>query len=63
MGSRAACCCRCSPASAFLYYRRRFTTGRFQFVYGLNATILFGTDTFLSNCARVADNYDFYSVR
>ena len=34
-----------------------------EFVYGLNATILFGTDTFLSGYARVADNYDFYSVR
>jgi acyl-[acyl-carrier-protein]-phospholipid O-acyltransferase / long-chain-fatty-acid--[acyl-carrier-protein] ligase len=34
-----------------------------EFVYGMNATILFGTDTFLSGYARVADNYDFYSVR
>jgi acyl-[acyl-carrier-protein]-phospholipid O-acyltransferase/long-chain-fatty-acid--[acyl-carrier-protein] ligase len=34
-----------------------------EFVYGLNATILFGTDTFLSGYARAADNYDFYSVR
>jgi len=34
-----------------------------EFVYGVNATILFGTDTFLSGYARVADNYDFYSVR
>jgi acyl-[acyl-carrier-protein]-phospholipid O-acyltransferase/long-chain-fatty-acid--[acyl-carrier-protein] ligase len=34
-----------------------------EFVYGVNATIFFGTDTFLSGYARVADNYDFYSVR
>ena len=34
-----------------------------EFVYGVNATILFGTDTFLAGYARVADNYDFYSVR
>ena len=34
-----------------------------ELAYGTNATILFGTDTFLSGYARVADNYDFYSVR
>ena len=34
-----------------------------ELAYGLNATILFGTDTFLQGYARVADNYDFYSVR
>lgn len=34
-----------------------------EMVYGINATILFGTDTFLAGYARVADNYDFYSVR
>jgi acyl-[acyl-carrier-protein]-phospholipid O-acyltransferase/long-chain-fatty-acid--[acyl-carrier-protein] ligase len=34
-----------------------------ELAYGVNATILFGTDTFLSGYARVADNYDFYSVR
>jgi acyl-[acyl-carrier-protein]-phospholipid O-acyltransferase / long-chain-fatty-acid--[acyl-carrier-protein] ligase len=34
-----------------------------EIAYGINATIFFGTDTFLAGYARVADNYDFYSVR
>jgi len=32
-------------------------------VYDTNATIMFGTDTFLAGYARVAHAYDFYSVR
>jgi acyl-[acyl-carrier-protein]-phospholipid O-acyltransferase/long-chain-fatty-acid--[acyl-carrier-protein] ligase len=32
-------------------------------VYDSNATILFGTDTFLTGYAKVAHSYDFYSVR
>ncbi|MEM6711860.1 MAG: acyl-[ACP]--phospholipid O-acyltransferase [Pseudomonadota bacterium] len=34
-----------------------------ELIYGSNATILFGTDTFLNGYARVAHGYDFRSVR
>ena len=32
-------------------------------VYDVNATIMFGTDTFLTGYAKVAHAYDFYSLR
>ncbi len=34
-----------------------------ELIYGVNATIMFGTDTFLSGYARVAHPYDFRSLR
>ncbi|MDQ4060337.1 MAG: AMP-binding protein, partial [Pseudomonadota bacterium] len=34
-----------------------------ELIYGVNATILFGTDTFLAGYARAAHAYDFRSLR
>jgi acyl-[acyl-carrier-protein]-phospholipid O-acyltransferase/long-chain-fatty-acid--[acyl-carrier-protein] ligase len=34
-----------------------------EMIYGVNATILFGTDTFLAGYARTAHAYDFRSLR
>src|ERR1700720_4938463 len=34
-----------------------------EMIYGVNATIMFGTDTFLAGYARSAHAYDFRSLR
>ncbi len=34
-----------------------------EIAYDINATMLFGTNTFLKGYAKFADNYDFFSVR
>jgi acyl-[acyl-carrier-protein]-phospholipid O-acyltransferase/long-chain-fatty-acid--[acyl-carrier-protein] ligase len=52
-----------SGARTFLYPSPLHYRTIPEFAYGMNATIFFGTDTFLAGYARVADNYDFYSVR
>ena len=63
-GLTAGTCCRCSRACGpFSIPRRSTTRSSPSFAYDTNATILFGTDTFLMGYARNAHPYDFYNVR
>ena len=62
--SRSGSCCRSSTASASISIPRRSITGSLpRLIYGFNATILLGTDTFLIGYARKANPYDLRSLR
>ncbi len=53
----------CSGVPVYLYPSPLHYRNVPELIYGVNATIVFGTDTFLNGYARAAHAYDFRSVR
>ncbi len=53
----------CSGVPIYLYPSPLHYRNVPELIYGVNATIVFGTDTFLNGYARAAHAYDFRSVR